>query len=156
MTPAIAPMPSTSMSPVQDRRSLIRRLLEEHRVANQAELLELLAREGCETTQPVLSRDLRKLHAAKRDGVYVLLDETERVTPLGTLRALLRGARSAGPHLVVVTTEPGAANAIARAMEAEGIDGLVGTLAGDDTVFAAVETPAAGQRLQDLVRTLLT
>jgi transcriptional regulator of arginine metabolism len=142
------------MSPVRDRRALIRRLLDQHRVASQAELLDLLARHGCETTQPVLSRDLRKLRAAKREGVYVILDETERVTPLGTLRALLRDARFAGPHMLVVTTEPGAANAIARALEAEGIAGLVGTIAGDDTVFVALSTPEAGERLQDLVLSL--
>jgi transcriptional regulator of arginine metabolism len=146
------------MSPVRDRRALIRRLLEEHQVASQAELLELLAKHGCETTQPVLSRDLRKLDAAKRAGVYVLGDESERVTPLQSLSALLRGARPAGPHLIVVATEPGAANAIARALEAEApelVRGIVGTIAGDDTVFVALDTPAAGRRLQTLVNALI-
>ena len=147
-------MPAPAMSPVRDRRALIRRLLEDHSVQSQAELLDLLARSGCETTQPVLSRDLRKLKAAKRAGVYVILDDGERVTPLENLQALLRGARSAGPHMLVVTTEPGAANAIARAIEAEQIEGLVGTIAGDDTVFVALENPEAGRRLQDLVLSL--
>ena len=148
-------MPPQATSTLRERRALIRRLLDDHRVASQAELLELLARNGCETTQPVLSRDLRKLNAAKRGGVYVLLEESERVTPLASLRALLRGARPAGPHMLVITTEPGAANSIARALEAEGFDGLVGTIAGDDTVFAALDTPGAGRRLQDLVLSLI-
>jgi len=143
------------MSPIRERRALIRRLLEENEVASQAELLSLLADGGCETTQPVLSRDLRKLGVAKRAGVYVLLEESERVTPLESLRALLRGARPAGPHMVVITTEAGAANAIARALEAQSLDGLVGTIAGDDTVFVALESPAAGRRLQGLVESLI-
>ena len=148
-------MPAHAMTPVRDRRALIRRLLEDHQVQSQAELLDLLARSGCETTQPVLSRDLRQLNAAKRAGVYVILDDGDRVTPLENLQALLRGARTAGPHMLVVTTEPGAANAIARAIEAEGLEGLVGTIAGDDTVFVALENPEAGQRLQSLVLSLL-
>ena len=148
-------MPTLPLSGVQDRRALIRRLLQDHEVQSQAELLELLHRDGCETTQPVLSRDLRKLKAAKRAGVYVLLDDGERVTPLENLQALLRDARPAGPHMLVVATEPGAANAIARAIEAEEPEGLVGTIAGDDTVFVAVESPEAGARLRDLVLSLV-
>jgi transcriptional regulator of arginine metabolism len=143
------------MSPVRDRRALIRRLLQGAEVQSQAELLELLRSEGCETTQPVLSRDLRKLNAVKRAGVYTLLDEGERVTPLENLQALLRDARPAGPHMLVVTTEPGAANAIARAIEAEGLEGLVGTIAGDDTVFVALESPATGATLRELVLSLV-
>jgi len=148
-------MPTHAMSPVQDRRALIRRLLQDHEVQSQADLLVLLHQHGCETTQPVLSRDLRKLKAAKRAGLYVLLDDGERVTPLENLQALLRDARPAGPHMLVVTTEPGAANAIARAIEAEQPEGLVGTIAGDDTVFVAVEDPEAARLLRELVLSLV-
>jgi len=148
-------MPTTALSPVQDRRALIRRLLQDHEVQSQADLLVLLHQHGCETTQPVLSRDLRKLKAAKRAGLYVLLDDGERVTPLENLQALLRDARPAGPHMLVVTTEPGAANAIARAIEAEQPEGLVGTIAGDDTVFVAVEAPEAARLLRELVLSLV-
>jgi len=148
-------MPTLPASPVQDRRALIRRLLQDHEVQSQADLLALLHHHGCETTQPVLSRDLRKLKAAKRAGLYVLLDDGERVTPLENLQALLRDARPAGPHMLVVTTEPGAANAIARAIEAEDPEGLVGTIAGDDTVFVAVEAPEAALRLRELVLSLV-
>ncbi|MEM7310942.1 MAG: arginine repressor [Planctomycetota bacterium] len=148
-------MSAQSMSPVQDRRALIRELLSTHQVQSQAELLELLASRGFATTQPVLSRDLRKLKAAKREGVYQLVREGERVTPLENLQQLLRGAQAAGPHMVVVMTEPGAANAIARAIEAEELPGLVGSIAGDDTVFVAVDTPEAGRSLRSLVISLL-
>ena len=130
--------PTTPMSPVQDRRAVIRQLLEDNQVQSQQELLELLAQRGFATTQPVLSRDLRKLKVAKREGTYQLVDEGERVTPLENLQQLLRSAHPAGPYLLVVATEPGAANAIARAIEAEAPAGLVGTIAGDDTVLVAV------------------
>ncbi len=148
-------MTATSMSPVQDRRAVIRELLETHQVASQAELLELLSGRGFETTQPVLSRDLRKLKVAKREGFYQLVQEGERVTPLENLQALLRGAKPAGDHLVVVFTEPGAASAIARGLESEDLPGLVGTIAGDDTVFAAVDSKASGTALKNRVISLL-
>jgi transcriptional regulator of arginine metabolism len=94
----------------------------------------------------MLSRDLRALGVAKRAGAYELVVE-ERVTPLEGLAALLRGARPAGEHLVCVFSEPGAASAVARALEAESLPGLVGTVAGDDTVLAAMESDAAGSSL---------
>lgn len=148
-------MPTPTQSSVQDRRALIRSLLAEHEVQSQQELLQLLAERGFATTQPVLSRDLRKLKVAKREGIYQLVSEGERVTPLEKLQALLRSVKPAGSHLVVVGTEPGAANAIARAIEAEEPTGLVGTLAGDDTVFVAVHSQQTGRDLTELLNSLL-
>ena len=143
------------MSPVQDRRAVIQEVLETNRVQSQAELLEHLARRGFVTTQPVLSRDLRKLKVAKREGVYQLVAEGERITPLENLQALLREVRQAGDHMLVVVTEPGAASAIARALEAEEFSGLVGTIAGDDTVFLAIATPEEGRAIRERVVSLL-
>lgn len=134
------------------RRKAILQLLDELEVSSQTMLLELLEARGISTTQPVLSRDLRALHVAKRDGVYRL---TERVTPLESLRALLRGAQPAGSNLLVLFSEPGAASAIARALEAEELAGVVGTIAGDDTVFVAVEDKRHAQKLRERVSALI-
>ena len=142
------------MPATQDRRDAIRELLLERPVASQEELLALLSARGVRSTQPVLSRDLRALGAVKKDGRYVLL-EPERVTPLEALQSLLRGAAPAGPHLVVVRCEPGAASAVARALEAEELAGVVGTVAGDDTIFVAVESPATGRAVLARLRSLL-
>lgn len=138
------------MSLTQTRRNLLREILGEQRLASQEGLLAALSRRGVHTTQPVLSRDLRALRAAKRDGVYQLL-EPERITPLAKLSSLLRGTCAAGPNLVVVRCEPGAASAVARALEAARIPGVLGTVAGDDTVFAAVEDEVAGERVRHAV-----
>lgn len=116
--------------------------------------MQALAECGVQTTQPVLSRDLRALSAAKRNGVYTLL-ENDRVTPLENLRSLLRGTCPAGPNMVIVRCEPGAASAVARALEAEGIEGMLGTVAGDDTVFAAVDGEDTGVRVRQRVISLL-
>ena len=143
------------MSPAlaRRRRGAIRDLLAEREVKSQGELLSLLKGAGFDTSQPVLSRDLRALGVAKRGGTYQILEE-EKVTPLAALASLLRSTQPA-EHFVLVRCEPGAAGAVARALEAEGIRGVLGTVAGDDTVLAAVTTSAAGARLRQRVRELL-
>ncbi|MFT7677224.1 MAG: transcriptional regulator of arginine metabolism [Planctomycetota bacterium] len=138
----------------EDRRTLIRSLLADRQLGSQEELLGALAEKGVRTTQPVLSRDLRALAAVKRDGVYQILED-ERVTPLETLSILLRSAQVAGPNMAVVRCEPGAASAIARALDAEDLLGSLGTVAGDDTVFIAMSDADAGAALCARVRELL-
>lgn len=136
------------MSATDRRRKTIEDLLYEQAVASQAELLELLAARGIAATQPQLSRDLRALGVVKRDGRY---HPGERITGLASLAMLLRDALAAGPHLVVIECEPGSASAVARALEAEEQPGLVGTIAGDDTVFVAVESKKSGEAVRALV-----
>lgn len=135
------------------RREAICELLKDEDIASQEQLLEHLERRGFHTSQPVLSRDLRALNVAKQAGFYRVGDG-ERVTPLATLKSLLRSERPVA-HFVLLRCEPGAASAVARALEAEGIDGLVGTIAGDDTVLVASETHAASQRVRRRVQELL-
>ncbi len=133
-----------------NRRDIIEEILISGEVQSQGQLAELLLQRGIETTQPMLSRDLRTLKVAKRDGIYQLFN-TERVTPLENLASLLRSAQLAGPNLCIVNCEPGAASAVARALEAEGLRGLFGTVAGDDCIFVAVESKVAGGHVVDLV-----
>jgi transcriptional regulator of arginine metabolism len=141
------------MSQHQQRREANRELLQAEELSSQQELIARLARRGFRTSQPMLSRDLRALSVAKQDGVYRLHEE-ERVTPLAALASLLR---SVGPvqHLLLVRCEPGAASAVARALEAEAHDGLVGTVAGDDTVLVASAGSAAQQRVRRRIQSLL-
>jgi transcriptional regulator of arginine metabolism len=136
-----------------ERRAAIRALLEERPAYSQGELLALLGERGFPCSQPVLSRDLRALGVAKRSGAYELVEE-ERVTPLASLRSLLRGTEPVS-ELVLVRCEPGAASAVARALEAEEIPGVAGTLAGDDTVLVALHEESAGAEVCRRVRGLL-
>lgn len=138
----------------EDRKDAIRQILARGQVRSQAHLMRELEAIGIVATQPVVSRDLRALQVKKRRGVYVLNDP-DRVTRLEILRSLLRGVATAGPHLVVVDCEPGAASAIARALEADQQTGVVGTVAGDDTVFVAVASLTAGRRIVRRMEQLL-
>jgi transcriptional regulator of arginine metabolism len=141
------------MTSTEDRRAAIRELIAQGRLHSQAELRYALQRRGYTASQPVLSRDLRALKVAKQSGIYQIVEE-ERVTSLPTLKTMVRSADPAG-HFVLVHCEPGAASAVARALEAEQPPGLVGTVAGDDTVLVAVASQAAGRRIRQRVRELL-
>ncbi|HKE01105.1 MAG TPA: hypothetical protein VKE69_08855 [Planctomycetota bacterium] len=140
------------MSEAPARRAAIQEILAEAPVRNQAELFSRLKERGFRASQPALSRDLRALRVAKQDGAYQILEET-RVTPLSTLASLMRSADPAS-HFVLVRCEPGAASAVARALEAEDLDGIVGTVAGDDTVLVAVASRASGDRVRRRVAAL--
>jgi transcriptional regulator of arginine metabolism len=105
-------------------------------------------------SQPALSRDLRALKAAKQDGVYTMLTQ-ERITPLDALHSLVRGHAS-GSHFTLVRTEPGAASAVARAIEADARPGVNGTIAGDDTVLVATTSQAAARRVRARIAALIS
>lgn len=142
------------MSRSEERRAAIRRLLLENSIQSQAELRAKLKGAGFRASQPVVSRDLRLLRVAKEAGVYQIR-ETERVTPLSALKSLLRSAESAR-EFVLVRCEPGAASAVARALEAEELDGVVGSVAGDDTVLVAVSSKIGAQRVKKRVGSLVS
>ena len=142
------------MSKSEERRAVVRRLVLENSIQSQAELRARLKTEGFRASQPVLSRDLRLLRVAKEAGIYQIR-ERERVTPLSALKSLLRSLDSASEFLLL-RCEPGAAIAIARALEAEELDGVVGTVAGDDTVLVALASKAAAQRVKKRVALLVS
>jgi transcriptional regulator of arginine metabolism len=141
------------------RREVIRKLLRTHLVATQEELGELLRREGIEVTQATLSRDLARLEARRvtlADGgtVYELVG-----TPAPRGDEALRGVHAlvttvdGGDAMVVVRTVPGGAQAVAAAIDSTRPEGVLGTIAGDDTIFIV---PAKGVKPGRVKRDLLT
>ena len=116
------------------RQQKIISLVRGGRIGTQAELAERLERAGFAATQSSISRDLEELGIIKRSGRYVVPQATN-----GTAAA--RGLVSldvAGDALVVARCEPGMASAVAVEIDRAPIDEIVGTLAGEDTIFIAV------------------
>lgn len=142
------------MATTAERRNALRELIENGQFQNQSELHGALVKRGFVASQPALSRDLRALKAAKQDGTYTMVPE-ERITPLNSLQSLVRG-HAAVSHFTLVRTEPGAASAVARAIEADGLAGITGTIAGDDTVLVATSSQAAARRVRARVAALLS
>jgi transcriptional regulator of arginine metabolism len=123
------------------RHAAILRLITANRVPSQEGLRELLAKEGMEVTQATLSRDVRELRLAKIAGpdgssYYGAPPEPEMLhPPLDQLvPALLLSAEGVGP-LLVARTPPGSAEALGGALDKAAWEGVIGTIAGDDTLL---------------------
>jgi transcriptional regulator of arginine metabolism len=141
----------------QLRQRAIRDLVDQRPVRTQQELAAALRERGFRTTQATVSRDVAELGLVKatRDGaqVYALpprLVEAE-VSGEDRLRRLLRDLpaeiREAG-LLLIVQTLPGSAHAIAAALDRARWPEVVGSIAGDDTVFIALSDRAALRRVK--------
>jgi transcriptional regulator of arginine metabolism len=139
----------TELEQRENRHRVILSLLEQERIVSQGELVERLRREGFSVTQSSVSRDLRDLGAVKVAGRYAAPAEMgEGAGALPAIRPFLRSARPAGPHLLVVQTLPGAAQTVAVALDRARWPEVVGTIAGDDTVFVACASAREQQRVR--------
>ncbi len=119
------------------RQKKLLSLIRARRFSTQTELRDQLERGGVPTTQSSLSRDMEELGIVKHRGHYT--------TPR-TNGAAARGLLSldlAGDNLVVARTEPGLASAVAVEIDGAAIAEIVGTLAGEDTIFVAVRDQKA-------------
>lgn len=131
----------------QQRQHRIAKLLETNSVSNQSQVVALLAAEGVEATQTTVSRDLEEIGAVKvrvpgGDNVYALPElPTRQVAPEDHLRRVLGEWVVEIAHsgnLVVLRTPPGSAHVVASVIDRGNMPGVVGTVAGDDTVLAVV------------------
>lgn len=143
------------------RHAAILRIVREHRVPSQARLQVLLAKAGFAVTQATLSRDVHELGLAKvadPHGTqhYTAPDEGHLPVPsLETfLRSLLVSVDGVGP-LLVLTTSTGSAGALAAALDHEEWQGILGTLAGDDTLLVIARSESARRRLAKRFAALL-
>lgn len=120
-------------------------------IGDQSVLLQRLADEGWQVTQPTLSRHLKKLGIQKVAGLYRQTEGALPGPPAFTLSQV-------EPCLVVLQTQPGYAQPLAVMLDQKGIEGVAGTIAGDDTIFLAVETEYQSQlsSVAERIRTLLT
>ena len=105
--------------------------------ATQAELRDSLERAGVPATQASLSRDLAQLGIVKHRGHYAV-PKSNAAAARGLLSLDL-----SGDNLVIARTEPGLASSVAVEIDAAAIDEIVGTLAGEDTIFIAVRDQKA-------------
>jgi transcriptional regulator of arginine metabolism len=143
------------------RHARIVDLIRDRQVKSQTELAEILSSDGVQVTQATLSRDLEELGAVKvrgRDGgsaVYLIPEDGNRALRpaeqaptrlVRLLRELLAGTDHSG-NIAVLRTPPGAAHYLASAIDRSGLPDVVGTIAGDDTIFVVARTPTGGEEL---------
>ena len=145
------------------RQHRIERLLGAHAVNSQEKLVALLADEGIDSTQATVSRDLDDLGAVKvrvpgGDSVYAIPEHpVDRAVPADQLRRVLGewvvDVASSG-NLVVLRTPPGSAHVVASALDRTGLEGSIGTVAGDDTLMVVAAEGVRGAALADRLRAL--
>ena len=135
------------------RQHRIARILEQHAVTSQGQLVELLAKDGVEATQATVSRDLEELGAVKvrvpgDETVYAIPELPQhRIAPGDHLKRVLGDWVVEVAHsgnMVVVKTPPGSAHVVASALDRAGLDGIIGIVAGDDTLFAVTNDAKGG------------
>ncbi len=125
----------------EERLALILRLVHRGKARTQADFLRGLRARGKRVDQSTLSRDLAELGIRKAGGCYVLPARAEDSRPptLTDFAGVVKRFTTCGPHLTVITTVVGQAQAVAVAMDATAEPAIVATLAGDDTVFVATK-----------------
>jgi transcriptional regulator of arginine metabolism len=133
------------------RQQMIVELAHEGPLPNQQELVKILARRGFAVTQATLSRDINELGLVRTPQGYTLPNGDAPAEPAPTVsrlvREFVREVRRA-QNLLVIKTTSGSAQPVALAIDAEGWDEVVGTVAGDDTVLIITPDNKAAQKLQ--------
>lgn len=146
------------MSPATaSRQRLLRRLIETRPVSSQRELVDLLGEAGHPVTQATVSRDLVAVGAVKdrsagAAGTYVIPaiqagGHDPASTALANAVAGFVEMITPSGNLVVLKTPPGAAQMVAGAVDRAGVKGVVGTVAGDDTVLVVADEILGGARV---------
>jgi transcriptional regulator of arginine metabolism len=165
------------------RHERIARIIQEHTIWSQQELAERLAKAGFAVTQATLSRDLTRMGVLKGPAGYVLpemaaagatavnhrrgamavaghaagagVNEERDMLLERALRRELRAIDAAG-NLIVIRTDAGHANALAVEIDRIRMPEVLGTIAGDDTVFLALRSAAAAGRIARRFRSVTT
>ena len=126
------------------RQEIIIKLIKEHDISTQEELTAKVKAAGFEATQATCSRDIKELGIIKitmpdKTTKYAVLDRTGDVAP-GRLLAVFANSLisvQSAMNMLVIKTLPGMAQAAASALDSMHLQDVVGTIAGDDTVFCA-------------------
>ncbi len=143
----------------RDRHAVIRQMLEEKPIQTQSELADALTAEGFRVTQATVSRDMKEMHLVKVPMVgggyrYATPDTEHRETGQRLIRLLtdcVTGIETGG-QMIVVKTLSGAAGTAAEALDTLGMPEIMGSIAGDNTIFLAARDPDGAARAAERIR----
>lgn len=138
------------------RQELILKLVTEHDVSTQEELQRLLSENGCKVTQATVSRDINELallktctSAGQHKYTVPKLTQSSLADNGAFYSILTEGVISVDYALntVVIKCHTGMAQAVCARLDSTGVENVVGTLAGDDTIFILMRTERDAARL---------
>jgi transcriptional regulator of arginine metabolism len=145
------------------RQHRIARILEQHAVSNQQQLVEHLSVDGVLATQATVSRDLEDMGAVKvrvpgGELVYAIPElPSDQVMPEDHLKRVFGDwvvDVASSQNLVILRTPPGSAHVVASALDRAGLDEIIGTVAGDDTILVVCNERYLGRDIAEHMRTL--
>ena len=137
-------------------------IVREQTIHSQDDLMQALRRRGYRVTQPTLSRDIAALGLIKAPSGYVAPGDLAPVTPIAawpdrfesTVGEFVKSAVAA-QNLVVIKTIVAGAQPVASAIDGAGLDGVLGTIGGDDTIFVAMADDGAARALERRINALI-
>jgi len=139
------------------RQGRILEIIRKRLVHSQEELSVLLKREGAEVTQSTLSRDIRELGLVKVRGSYQASGELQSSPPDEILRRAFEQfvvRMGVSGNIVMVKTSPGNAHSVGVVLDAAQWPEVLGTVAGDDTVFVLLRNSHSGKKVLGRIRGL--
>ena len=145
------------MSSLEDRRRMILDAIASRRIETQEQMVAALSERGIDASQASVSRDITALRLVKADGRWTAPPrDLPTANPFEErIAGRLDSVSSAGDHLLVLKTPAGEAQGVALALDNLSLDGVVGTIAGDDTIFIAVVDAGAGAEVTVWLRSLI-
>lgn len=146
------------------RHQLILDLIDQYEITTQEELLALLQKNSFDVTQATVSRDIKELRLVKTPGKnglskYAHSIDAKKDRSMAKFYAIFSHSVisvDAAINLVIIKCYSGTASAAAAAIDAMGLDGIVGSLAGDDTIFVACRTEEAAVLLTEQITKMLS
>ena len=144
------------------RQERILELIKEHHIETQSELLEMLRKDGFHVTQATVSRDIKEMRLIKilgPNGTYQYAAEMlsgEEPPSHSYLFSTAVVSVDSAHTLVVIKTQIGMAQAVCAALDATDRSGVLGTIAGDDTIFVATRTDSVALTLVADIKKMMT
>lgn len=132
------------------RQDIVRQIIRSQRIKTQRELVNALGKYGFEVTQATISRDITELGLRKLpEGVYVLAEDLHLQR---MVRDLVVDVSRSG-NLVLVKAQAGTAPGVAAALDDAGLEGILGSVSGDDTILVVATEEVMAIQLQDKLDT---
>lgn len=139
----------------EKRHSALISIIESQDLYSQDALASELKKKGFDCTQTTISRDLLELNVMKVGGYYRIHAGTGSNVFEKTFLDHTEAVKTAGPNLIIIKTRMGSANAVTIELDRLEIKDIAGTLAGDDTIFVAVNSKKEQTQVVNMLQKLL-
>ncbi len=142
------------------RHELILNFIKNNNVSRQEEIIKMLLDNGYVVTQATISRDIKELkiikeHFGKNDIRYAVSEKVDNEDNYKMIFRRSAISANVAMNIIVIKCYSGTANAACIALDSMNLAGLVGTIAGDDTIFVACKDIEATSYITNIINTLI-